>query len=43
MLDFASFKFKSVNIVKSNKFNLKEEKRPADELRKFIRLNDKGN
>ena len=43
MLNFVSFKFKSVNIVKSNKFNLKEEKWPADELRKFLRLNDEGN
>ena len=43
MLNFASLKFKSINIAKSNKFKLKEEKWPADELRKFLHVNDKGN
>ena len=41
-LNFASFKFKSENIVKSNKSNLIEEKRLPEEVQKLPCLYDKG-
>lgn len=42
-LNLSSFKFKSGNMVKSSKSNLKEEQQFAKKVGKFHFLNDEGN